>query len=458
MEKLFERWNSSDGLKVLRQLAQRKSAAPSMFRDFDLPRWERAMLRRALRAPEGFASHRLTPQRRIWLTRSLAQKLDMLRDIAKHRKAADRERDQEKFRGNRGHLAALLAAAGSPTAENDWNAWRARHPRIVPDLRGADLSGLNLQDIRLDRAQLSGAALDGATFRTGTLRHANLRGCSMFHCDCSYTDLTGARLDDAHMEQTYFLEANMRGASLRRASLIGSNFNRADLRGTDLRETLVWGTSVWNVTRDEATKQTGIRTGGGFFDPADPGNWPADRDRPYYGPRVDDIALAAFISLVEQNRASIASLLDAASDKLVLLLGRFRGRQADVLIALERAIGDLDYLPIVFRFEGPKDRDVIETVAMLAGMSKFVIADLTSPRSTPLESHLIIPDMAVPFVPIVRAGERPFSMFSALQRKYAWVLPTVEYKTDQHLIRQFKNKIVTPAVALARRLRRMKHS
>jgi hypothetical protein len=56
MEKPFERWNSSDGLKVLRLLAERKSAAPSVFRDLDLQRWERAMLRRALRAPKGFAS------------------------------------------------------------------------------------------------------------------------------------------------------------------------------------------------------------------------------------------------------------------------------------------------------------------------------------------------------------------------------------------------------------------
>jgi hypothetical protein len=65
--------------------------------------------------------------------------------------------------------------------------------------------------------------------------------------------------------------------------------------------------------------------------------------------------------------------------------------------------------------------------------------------------------MAIPFVPLVREGEAPFSMFGALQRKYPWVLDLVTYADEQTLQRRLKMKIVQPAEALARKLARAKH-
>jgi hypothetical protein len=85
-----------------------------------------------------------------------------------------------------------------------------------------------------------------------------------------------------------------------------------------------------------------------------------------------------------------------------------------------------------------------------------VIADLTSPRSTPLEAHAIVPDIAIPFVPLVR-GEEPFSMFASLQRKYFWVLPPVKYRSDRHLIRSLKTEVITPAERMLSRLRALKN-
>jgi hypothetical protein len=153
----------------------------------------------------------------------------------------------------------------------------------------------------------------------------------------------------------------------------------------------------------------------------------------------------------------LASILDAASGKLVLLLGRFQGQQLNVLRALESALPEAGYVPIVFDFREPKYRDLVETVAVLAGLSRFVIADLSSPRSTPLESHLIIPSMAVPFVPIIRKEERPFSMFFALRRKYPWVLEPVPYASEAGLIRKLRTRILEPAESLAESLRKAKH-
>jgi hypothetical protein len=39
----------------------------------------------------------------------------------------------------------------------------------------------------------------------------------------------------------------------------------------------------------------------------------------------------------------------------------------------------------VFSFDRPETKDFTETVRLLAGLSKFVIADLSSPKSAPYE-------------------------------------------------------------------------
>ena len=62
------------------------------------------------------------------------------------------------------------------------------------------------------------------------------------------------------------------------------------------------------------------------------------------------------------------------------------------------------YVPIVFNFDKPETKDFTETVRLLAGLSKFVIADITNPKSSPLELQATIPEIMVPFQPIIAAG------------------------------------------------------
>jgi hypothetical protein len=94
----------------------------------------------------------------------------------------------------------------------------------------------------------------------------------------------------------------------------------------------------------------------------------------------------------------------------------------------------LFYLPIIFDFERPMDRELAETVKILAGLSAFVIADITNPRSVPLELQATVPDYMVPFVTILQEGQPAFSMFDDLPRKYHWVLPLLEYSNPERLL------------------------
>jgi len=55
-----------------------------------------------------------------------------------------------------------------------WNAWRANHPGVRPDLSGADLFGANLSG-----ANLEGAKLEGANLRWADLTGSKLEGAKV---------------------------------------------------------------------------------------------------------------------------------------------------------------------------------------------------------------------------------------------------------------------------------------
>ena len=104
------------------------------------------------------------------------------------------------------------------------------------------------------------------------------------------------------------------------------------------------------------------------------------------------------------------------------------------------------YLPIVFDFEKSAERDFTETIQVLAGMCLFVIADITNPKSSPLELQATVPNYMIPFAPIIQAGENPFAMFVDLQNKYRWVLPVYEYQSEDDLISNFTDEVIDPAI------------
>jgi len=45
---------------------------------------------------------------------------------------------------------------------NAWNTWRANHPNVPIDLRGAEFDHANLRDVNLAEAKLEGVDFRGA--------------------------------------------------------------------------------------------------------------------------------------------------------------------------------------------------------------------------------------------------------------------------------------------------------
>ena len=345
----------------------------------------------------------------------------------------------------------------------DWNEWREQNPQIEADLREADLSG----------ADLIGANLREANLRKANLRKAELRCADLSYADLSYADLIGADLNDAYLigadlSDAYLIKADLRdadlsGAELSGADLRGAKISYTDLTGADLlwanisdadlyganlmyanlvetncenanlTNCRIYGISAWNLELQGAVQSDLIIT--------------QDHETII---TVDNLEVAQFIYLLLHNE-KIREVIDTITSKVVLILGRF-GEHKAVLDAIRNELRKNNYLPVLFDFEKPTNRDITETVRTLAHLSRFIIADITEPRSIPQELQAIVPHLQVPVQPLLLEGSTgEYAMFQDLS-KYPWVLPIHQYKDIDYLLDSLGEKVIAPAESKAQEL------
>jgi hypothetical protein len=166
---------------------------------------------------------------------------------------------------------------------------------------------------------------------------------------------------------------------------------------------------------------------------------------------VDSLEVAQFIYLLLNNK-KIRDVIDAITSKVVLILGRFTPERKAILDALRDTLRERNYLPVVFDFDKPISRDLTETVSTLAHLARFIIADITDPRSIPQELQAIVPDLAVPVQPIIARPQQPWGMFVDFPRKYHWVLEAHAYTDLSDLLGDLQAQVIVPAEAKAKLL------
>jgi len=287
--------------------------------------------------------------------------------------------------------------------------------------------------------------LDNYDFSYANLCQANLRGAQLrdanFHqAILAKADLSGAHLEGANFCRTDLYETKFEKAWLTGANLQGVQLAKTNLRGAHLVDCKIYGMSAWDVRLDgDEQKRFIIRYQSG-------GRRRAKAEEKV---EVEDLDLAAFTYLTLHNH-NISRVFDTAARKWVLLLGRFSTRK-NVLEQLAEALRKRDLIPIIFDFPRPQQRDLVETLLLLAGLSAFVVVDITSPRSTPLELQAIASNYGVPIVPIMKTGTKPFGMFSGLG-KFRWILAPLEYDSPEQLIAGLDKAVINPAAAKSQRL------
>jgi uncharacterized protein YjbI with pentapeptide repeats len=316
-----------------------------------------------------------------------------------------------------------------------WNRWRQENPTIIPDFSGAhlehvrlsianladanfesayigdaDMSGANLTGANLRQAYLRGARLSGVVLDSATLTETELGGADLCRGRLVGANLTSARLRLADLSDASLEGARLCGADLRQVVAVGTNFRHADLSGCH-----VYGISAWNIDLHGATQHDLVITpdGDGVI-------------------TADNLAVAQLLFLLLHNE-NLRDVIETVAKKAVLVLGRFTSERKIVLEAIRDGLRRDDWVPILFDFAGPRNRDRTETISTLAHLARGIIVDLTDARSVPQELMAIVPSLpSVPVQPILADSDSEYATFEHLAR-YAWVAGVFRYSSPEEL-------------------------
>jgi hypothetical protein len=335
----------------------------------------------------------------------------------------------------RDHLAILKKGIAK------WNNWRRENPTIRPHLYDSDLTKEAL------RTTLEGADFANAVLINSDLRNQNLQGANFHEANLGRAKLHNADLSRANFCRTDLYETQMLDAKLHEANLQGTQLAKTDFTRAKLIGCKVYGMSAWDLKLDGAEQKDLIVRYRRPMNGSDPGG---DTESQIM---VDNLQLAQFIYLLLNNK-NIRAVFDTIGEKGVLILGRFTENRKLVLDAIRDGLRELGFVPMMFDFDRPTDRDFTETIKTLAGLSRFIVADITNPRSSPLELQATMPDYMIPFVPIIHQNEEPFSMFRDLKQKYGdWILDLLKYDSADGLLAVLEKAVVKPALDKADQLR-----
>lgn len=391
---------------------------------------------------------------------------------------------------NAEQLALLLSnQADVLGGTDDWNEWRRSNPTEPIDLSGANLFKANLTGALLHKANLhdanlleanligailyeadlseaflKGANLLEADFRGARLTNAVFEDANLYEADFSYATLTGANfikaeltyanfthavlnkanfskatledtiLEDAVLDEasfalanlfrTNFLRANMKDARLDRAIMVATDFRGAVLQGCH-----VYGISAWDIQLDDHTQQT-------------------DLIITQYGEAivtVDNLKVAQFIYLLLNNR-EIREVIETIGRKVVLILGRFTEERLVILDTIRHELRNKGYTPVLFKFTGPINRNILETVGALAHLSRFVVADVTDPVMVIDELKRIVPALpSLPVKPILLRGSELHPFLHELSIEHPSLLSLYQYDDGASLLSALPNEIIAPA-------------
>lgn len=286
------------------------------------------------------------------------------------------------------------------------NFWRAVFsPRIA---RGTVFDECKFDKVRMSE-NMDATAFVRCSLREGRLQkvsfsNSRFHDCSLRDADLTGSDLKGVRFERCDLRNAILRQAQLQGATFANCDLRGATFSDADITGLNIGQCKIYGISLWGATGEVASAQS----------------LSLARDEGFDAIEIDGLHIANFVSsLLEGNGAR--DLVDGLSSSMVLVLGRFARPHKEVLDGIRVRLRELGYSAVVFDSSPPANRDASETISILARLSRFVIADLTEPRSAPYELGQFIADCRTP-VQVVSRGEGPFSMFSDLE-KYPWVMP-----------------------------------
>lgn len=330
------------------------------------------------------------------------------------------------------YIALLKSGTDKWTSERDLNsAFRPifRDVNFVDEFGGPDFydlpefEGIDFSNSDMNMASLRNCTFNNCNFDDVHLTFADLVDAYFINCTFRRTCMRVSKIGDAKFVECLFEDCDMSYCSAEETTFKGSSFIntsmehmslvRTDFSNTKLDGCFLYGISSWDLRLQNSVQKNLVIT---------------TDDMPTV--TVDNIELAQFLYLIINNQR-LRNVIDTITSKVVLILGNFSPNRKVVLDCIRDYLKTQDVIPVIFDFEKPNTRNLTETVLTLAAMSKYVIADLSNPRSIPHELASIARQMpSVRFYPIIEKGEMPFGMFDDYIT-YSWIRPLKEYSNSQ---------------------------
>ena len=276
------------------------------------------------------------------------------------------------------------------------------------DLKNANVSGANLQGADIALASFESANLEGSYLNTAialgaNFNDANLQGASLYATQLMGAKFVQAKLRSAALTLANLSSCDLTSADLQGAKLDGANLCQANLTRTNVSGCYAYGISVWDANLT-ATIQEDIVL------------WPPPSSSPASARiAVGDISTAQLIYMVQYN-GELRRILAGLQSNMILLLGRFNPIGLALLYAVRDGLSQMGFLPQLFQFEPIPGQTRMETIAAMAHLARFVIADVTDAKSVPAELERISHQLSrLPIQLLLDESDHLFGMSDDLQ-------------------------------------------
>jgi hypothetical protein len=147
----------------------------------------------------------------------------------------------------------------------------------------------------------------------------------------------------------------------------------------------------------------------------------------------------------EIDGMNFGEIMSELSKRRVLILGRFSGRRLKILEAIKVHLKAHPnrYIPELFTYRKPESRDLVEAIIGFAALSRFIVADLSEPKSVQSELEAIVPHFqSVPVVALINRTGKEYATFSSIRRRENVVKPTVRYRDPDDLMEKIRQQVV----------------
>lgn len=355
---------------------------------------------------------------------------------------------------------------------NSWNSWIEDLKKNVHNIKlRSDKSLRNYQayqisfsiatfpKMKFGRSVFTKYNFSRLKIQSSEFDNVEFNECNFFETQFNNSIFKKCVFNNCSFKKTYFIDANLSSSTFNNCMFIGSNLSKTNqyqttyhnctllytyLMFAHLVETYfykstidsckIYGVSTWGIKVEDSISKNLIITKH------------SDADSEI---SVDNIEIAQHIYMLIDNK-KIRNLITTLTSKVILILGRFTDARLDILEAIKDNIRNQGYIPMLFTFTPSTNRDLIETIFLMASISRMVFADITDPSSVSHEISEIVknfPSLTVQpllFDPVSDDEEQEeVKEYATIEhfKNYTWFKNTFKYYSKSHLTSKIKTLI-----------------